>query len=134
MKKPKYVSLITKVNYDTARGLKRIEMKKGLSVYGMLQMMCDCIRRYMDSAHNLSEEIEQAMSIFEHMEGWKDALNLAEPSVDKVIGEAYSPEFGTLQSTWLAPWVACTITLAAPLVHASVSAWKLAMGGMSMTL
>lgn len=88
MKKPKMISLITKVNQDTARGLKRIEMKRGLSVYGILQMMCDCIRRYMDSAYNLSEEMERAMSIFEHMEGWKDSINLAEPSDDKVIGEA----------------------------------------------
>ena len=64
----------------------------------MIQMMCDCIVRYMDDEHNLTEEMEQAMSIFEHMEGWKDALNLADPTGDRVIGEAiyflYDPNGG----------------------------------------
>ena len=42
----------------------------------------------MDDRHNLTPEMEQLMSIFEHMEGWKDAMNHADPSANRVIGEA----------------------------------------------
>lgn len=80
--------LQTKVSLESYRRIKRIEKKKGLTSYGIIQMMCDCIVRYMDDAHNLTPEIEQAMSIFEHMEGWRDALNIADPTVEKEIGEA----------------------------------------------
>ena len=62
--------------------------KKGLSTYIILQMMLDCAIRYMDDRHNLTAEMEKVMSIFEHMEGWRDALNLADPSAKKIIGEA----------------------------------------------
>lgn len=86
--KEKYKMLQTKVSLDSYRRIKQIEKKKGLTSYGIIQMMCDCIVRYMDDAHNLTPEMEQAMSIFEHLEGWKDALNIADPTVDKEIGEA----------------------------------------------
>ena len=59
-------------------------------------MVCDTLTRYMDDRHNLTPEMEKAMSIFEHMEGWANALNLADPTVQKIIGEAtyffYDPE------------------------------------------
>ena len=79
----KYEMIQTKVSKEAHHRLKQIEHKKGLTSYGIIQMMCDCIVRYMDDQHNLTPELEQAMSIFEHMEGWKDALNWADPSVNK---------------------------------------------------
>ena len=65
--------------------MKKLSEKKGLSIYELLQMMCDTALRYMDESHNLTPEMEKAMSIFEHMEGWKNALNLADPTVKKKI-------------------------------------------------
>ena len=84
----KYEMIQTKVSKEAHHRLKQIEHKKGLTSYGIIQMMCDCIVRYMDDQHNLTPELEQAMSIFEHMEGWKDALNWADPSVNKEVVEA----------------------------------------------
>lgn len=84
----KYVPIITKLSPQTYAALVRIEKKKGLSKYGLLQLVADTLVRYMDDAHNLTPEMEQAMSIFEHMEGWRDALNFADHSVNKMIGEA----------------------------------------------
>lgn len=84
----KYEMLQTKVSAEAYRRIKRIEKKKGLTSYGIIQMMVDCIIRYMDDAHNLTPEMEQAMSIFEHMVGWREALNLADPTSEKEIGEA----------------------------------------------
>lgn len=78
----------TKVSKWTKQQLARICRKKGTTEYEMLQMMCDCLVRYMDDRHNLSLELEQAMSIFEHMVGWKDAYNLADPTIEREVCEA----------------------------------------------
>jgi len=86
--KPKYRKQQTKVHPFIHHRLEKIAQKKGISVYQMLQMVCDTLARYMDDKHNLTPEMEKAMSIFEHMEGWKKALNLADPTVQKKIGEA----------------------------------------------
>ena len=59
-----------------------------MTIYELIQMVCDTLIRYMDDRHNLSEEMERAMSIFEHMNGWADALNLADPTVQKEIAQA----------------------------------------------
>lgn len=91
-----YVKKQTKVHPFIHHRLEKIAKKKGISVYEMLQMVCDTLTRYMDDRHNLTPEMEKAMSIFEHMEGWANALNLADPTVQKIIGEAtyffYDPE------------------------------------------
>lgn len=86
----------TKVSAGAYFRMKKLSQKKGLTIYELLQMMCDTALRYMDEKHNLTPEMEKAMSIFEHMDGWAKALNLADPSVQKKIGEAtyfiYDPD------------------------------------------
>ena len=84
----KYVVLSTKVSRMAAEQLARIAKKKGLTIYELIQMVCDTLIRYMDDRHNLSEEMERAMSVFEHMVGWADALNLADPTVNKEVAQA----------------------------------------------
>ena len=83
----KYVVVATKMSRTAAEQLARIAKAKGLTMYELIQMVCDTLIRYMDDRHNLSAEMEQAMSIFEHMTGWADALNLADPTVQKEIRE-----------------------------------------------
>ena len=84
----KYVTLATKVSRTAADKLARIAKKKGMTIYELIQMVCDTLIRYMDDRHNLSEDMERAMSIFEHMVGWADALNLADPTVNKEVAQA----------------------------------------------
>lgn len=84
----KYEMLQTKVSPEAYRRMKSIERKKGITDYGLIQMVVDTLIRYMDDRHNLTPEMEQAMSIFEHMEGWSNALNLADPTVENIVGEA----------------------------------------------
>lgn len=88
MEGKKFESIITKVCPHTYRIIKRIEKHKGISNYLFLQMALDTFARYTDDRHNLSPEMERVMSMFEKMDGWADALNLADPTVDKVVGEA----------------------------------------------
>ena len=84
----KHVLVATKLNRTAAEQLSRIAKAKGLSIYGLIQMVCDTLIRYMDDRHNLSEEMERAMSVFEHLTGWSDALNLADPTVHKEVAQA----------------------------------------------
>ncbi len=84
----KYVVVATKMRREAAERLARIAKKKGLTIYELIQMVCDTIIRYMDDRHNLSAEMERAMSIFEHMVGWADSLNLADPTVQKEVAQA----------------------------------------------
>lgn len=92
----KYQVLATKVSPLAYDRINRLARKKGMSVYDLVQMVIDTLIRYMDDRHNLTPDMEQAMSIFEHMVGWRDALNLADPTGERVIGEAiyflYDPE------------------------------------------
>ena len=84
----RFVTLATKVSRHAAEQLARIAKRKGMTIYELIQMVCDTLIRYMDDRHNLSEEMERAMSIFEHMVGWADALNLADPTVNKEVAQA----------------------------------------------
>ena len=83
-----FISIATKVAPYAYERFKRLCKAKGLSEYGTMQMAFDALIRYMDDAHNLTPEMERMMLVFEHMIGWKDALNLCDPAVKKEIGEA----------------------------------------------
>ena len=88
MNDEKYKNVSSKLSKYSIERLTRIAQKKHISIYQLIQMVCDTIIRYMDDRHNLSEEIERAMAIFEHMTGWADALNLADPTVQKEVAQA----------------------------------------------
>lgn len=84
----KYRVLNTKVSPEVWEKVMRLCKSKGMTAYDMLQMMCDAVIRYMDDYHNLSPQLEQLMGLFDHMTGWKDALNFADPSSETEICEA----------------------------------------------
>lgn len=86
--KTKYEMMQTKVRPVIYAKVKRIAKRMGLTDYVIIQMMVDCIVRYMDSQHNLTPEMEKIMAIFEHMEGWGNAFNHADPTVKRIVGEA----------------------------------------------
>jgi hypothetical protein len=84
-----YQTVATKISNTAYERLHRIAKKKGLgSIYELIQMVCDTLIRYMDDAHNLTPEMERAMSIFEHMIGWQSAVNLADPTIEPEVCEA----------------------------------------------
>lgn len=83
-----YVVVGTKISRPCHAQLCQLAEAKGLSIYELVQMSCDTLVRYMSAEHNLTAEMEKAMAIFEHMVGWADALNLADPTGSKEIGEA----------------------------------------------
>lgn len=82
------LNVSTKVRPAVKERVRRLLAKRGLTEYEMLQMVYDCIYRNMDNRHNLSPELKQAMGIFEHMVGWKNAYNLADPTIKSEVQEA----------------------------------------------
>lgn len=79
----------TKVSPQADIRLSAIERRIGINSYKLMQMFVDALIRQADSAHNLTPEMEKVMATFEHLEGWGDALNLADPTVKMEIGEAF---------------------------------------------
>lgn len=84
----KFVTVAGKVSAWCYGRLSRILRKRGLNIYQMIQNFCDSIVRNMDDRHNLTPESEKIMATFEHMIGWEDNFNLADPNVKPEIAEA----------------------------------------------
>lgn len=83
-----YKVISTKVSELCLMQLQLLAKSRGMSAYEIVQMAIDTLVRYMSEEHNLTSEMERAMAIFEHMVGWANALNLADPTVAKEIDEA----------------------------------------------
>lgn len=84
-----YVVVATKIRKDVADRLERLCHAQGINKYQMLQMVCDSLVRYMDDRHNLSPDLERVMSVFDKMTEWKEAYNLADPTVDDSVSAVY---------------------------------------------
>lgn len=84
----KSVVLATKVRRSSAELFDRLCRIKGLNKYTVLQMFVDVWNRYADDVHNLSQDMEILMSLFEHAKGWNTAFNLADPVTEREIAEA----------------------------------------------
>lgn len=65
--------------------LNRFCKMKGLTHHQLLQNCVETLIKYTVEGHNLTPEIEEAMSMFEHCEGWKDAFNLCDPSANPEV-------------------------------------------------
>lgn len=83
-----YQTVATKISNIAYERLNKIARKKGMTIYELIQMVCDTLIRYMDDRHNLTQDMERAMSIFEHMIGWQGAFNLADPTIMPEVCEA----------------------------------------------
>ena len=89
MKEEKYKNISTKVKPETKELLAKICKKMHTNEYEFLQNVCDCVVRYTSDKYNLTPELERIMSIFEHLEGWHNAFNLADHNAEVEICEAF---------------------------------------------
>ena len=76
-----YSVISTKVSPEARGRLKAICEKYGFKIYDMLQMMCECLIRFMDEEHNISEEMMKVIRMFENLPEWKTALRITEPFI-----------------------------------------------------
>lgn len=89
MKEEKYKNISTKVKPETKELLAKICKKMKTNEYEFLQNVCDCVVRYTSDKYNLTPELERIMGIFEHLEGWHNAFNLADHNAEAEICEAF---------------------------------------------
>ena len=76
-----YSVISTKVSTDSYARLKAICEKGGFTMYDMLQMMCECLIRFMDEEHNIQEPMMKVIRLFENLPAWKTALRITEPFI-----------------------------------------------------
>ena len=79
----------TRVTPEVWAKLKSIETKYGISIYKLLQMLADCLVRFMDSETNLSEDLLRIIRMFEGLPGWKKSICLADGSEEMEVVEAF---------------------------------------------
>lgn len=79
----------TKVTAEAYARLKAICKQHDFTLYDMLQMLCDCIIRFMDDRHNLSDNLVRIIRMFEDLPGWKTATRLTEDMSDAQVMEAF---------------------------------------------
>ena len=84
----KMIATGTKVTIPIYKLLKQLCQDIGISLYEMHQMVLWTFVRYMSREHNLTAEMEELMAVFEHMDNWSNAFNMADPDARKSISEA----------------------------------------------
>ena len=84
-----YSVISTKVSPEARGRLKAICEKYGFKIYDMLQMMCECLIRFMDEEHNISEKMMKVIRMFENLPGWKTTVRLTEDFEKVQVVEAF---------------------------------------------
>lgn len=79
----------TKVTDSSLKRLKAICVKNNFSLFDMLQMMLDCLIRFMDDRHNLDPNLIRIIRMFLDLPGWKTAMRLTDDMTDAQIMEAF---------------------------------------------
>ena len=88
-KQKQTVQLQTKVSAEVYAQLEAICKKYGYSIFILLRMLCECIVRFMDTNHNLSDDLTRIIRMFEDLPGWRTSICLAD-GIDKMeIVEAF---------------------------------------------
>ena len=59
-----YKAIATKVSQQAAAMLDAVCRKNGITLYELLQTICDCAIRYMSDEHRLSNDLQRIMEIF----------------------------------------------------------------------
>ena len=81
----KTMQVQTKVSADAYARLEAIGNKYGFSIFQLLRMLLDCIIRFMDDQHNLSEDLQRVIRMFDNMRGWGRSICLAADDQELVI-------------------------------------------------
>jgi hypothetical protein len=85
--KERYELLQTKVSAWTSRMLEQLAKSRGITIYGLIQLVCQCLLRSMQGQHNKSPELESIMTRFHLESGWKDAYNMCDPTAKSEVAQ-----------------------------------------------
>lgn len=82
------VMLQTKVTPEIYQRLETIGKKFGFSIFKSLRFMSECLVRFSDDKHNLSDDLVRLIRMFENIPGWSKSICLADPEQELGIVEA----------------------------------------------
>ena len=85
----KTMQLQTKVSPEVYGRLQSICKRYGFSVFEMLRMLSECIVRYMDDRHNLSDDLARVIRMFEDIPGWGRSICLTDGLKGMDVSEAF---------------------------------------------
>lgn len=83
------IQLKTKVSPEQYARLEAICKQYGYTIFKMLRMLSDCIVRFMDDRHNMSDELKRIIRMFEDLPGWRKSICLADDTQELGIVEAF---------------------------------------------
>ena len=83
------VMLQTKVTQEVYQRLETIGKRYGFSIFKSLRMLAECLIRFSDDQHNLSEELTRIIRMFENIPGWRKSICLADDGQEFGIVEAF---------------------------------------------
>lgn len=82
------VVIAGKVRRSVGENIFRILKQRGLNLNQFIELVCEVWIRYTSPDHNLTAEMEEAMNLFEHLIGWKDAVMLSDPGTTLNVDRA----------------------------------------------
>lgn len=83
------VMLQTKVTPEVYQRLETIGKRYGFSIFKSLRMLAECLIRFSDDQHNLSEDLTRIIRMFENIPGWRKSICLADNDQEFGIVEAF---------------------------------------------
>lgn len=82
------VVIAGKVRRSVGEQIFSLMKKRGLNMNQFIELVCEVWIRYTSPDHNLTAEMEEAMTLFEHLIGWKDAVMMSDPGTQLNIDRA----------------------------------------------
>ena len=78
-----------RVTTEAKARLESLCKQQGFNINTMVKMLCECLIRFMDDEHNLSEDLRRIIRMFEDIPGWKKAFSLTDDWGGVEIIEAF---------------------------------------------
>ena len=86
-KSDRHANVGAKIHPDYADVLNAIAESKGMTVYEMIQMVCQFLVRSTSAQHNMSEEMARLLTMFHNEHGWHNSFNLLNPTAKTHIAQ-----------------------------------------------
>lgn len=78
-----------RVTTEAKARLESLCKQQGFNINTMVKMLCECLIRFMDDEHNLSDDLRRIIRMFEDIPGWKKAFSLTDDWGGVEIIEAF---------------------------------------------
>ena len=82
-----YVNVSTKIPVSYAILLKKIAAMKDMTIFELIQLVCDFLVRFLSDRHSLTTEMQKLMLAFHSDYGWKESFRLTDATAQPEIAQ-----------------------------------------------